>query len=411
MSESSDTQNVEKLDKQYADDAPSTEFAALLEQSDQETNHKEVSVGERISGTLQNIGDSVAFVDYGGRSEAAIDTQELKNETGTLAYQSGDTLEAYVANTDGEVRLTLSLKASSREILRKAFENKIPIEGKVTGFNTGGLVVNMGGIRGFCPMSQIDTGYCEDPASYATQTLSFMITEIRGSRNLVVSRRAYLEAEAAKKAEEIRKNLKEGAEMTGTVTRIERFGAFVDLGGIEGLVHVSEISHARVENPRSVLQKGQELKVKILALKALGSQNERISLSMKALEADPWDALEEQFKQGDVINGKVVSIQNFGAFVELIPGIEGLVHISQLSTGKRVATPKDVVSIGQEVKAMIREIDLKKRRVSLSMRALEEEAKQSAEAQDMAAFKTKQQEHTSNSDGSMADALRRAGLA
>ncbi|MDE2700004.1 MAG: S1 RNA-binding domain-containing protein, partial [Gemmatimonadota bacterium] len=257
---------------------------------------------------------------------------------------------------------------------------------------------------------QFDTGYCDDPASYAGQTHNFKIVELRGRNNVVVSRRAYLEEENRKKADEMRQKLSEGEERTGTITRIERFGSFVDLGGVEGLVHVSEISHTRVENPRSVLKKGEEVRVKIIGLKNLGKKNERISLSIKALERDPWDTVAERYQSGSIITGKVVSIQNFGAFVEIEPGIEGLVHISQFVSGKRISNPSEVVSVGQEVKTLIREIDLGKKRISLSMRAVEERDRQTAEIEDMAAFKSKQTQE-SQSDNAMADALRRAGLA
>ncbi|MDP6037372.1 MAG: S1 RNA-binding domain-containing protein [Candidatus Latescibacteria bacterium] len=362
--------SVEELDKKYDNDGPSTEFATLLEESGGSGGHREVSAGERITGTLREIGESMAFVDFGGRSEANIEVQELRDESGELRYKSGDTIEAYVASTDNEIRLTLSLRSSSRQVMRQAFENRIPIEGKVTGFNTGGLVVNVGGLRGFCPMSQIDTGYCEDPASYAGQTLTFKIVELRGRNNVVVSRRAYMEEEARKKADEVRKQLSEGDEKTGTITRIERFGGFVDIGGIEGLIHVSEISHTRVENPKDVLKKGQEVRVKILDLKNLGKKNERISLSIKALEEDPWDKTIEQHREGSVITGKVVAIQNFGAFVEIVPGVEGLVHISQISH-ERVNNVSDELSEGDVVKVKVLEVD-KQGRVRLSMKAVDD---------------------------------------
>ena len=268
---SDDAPTVEELDKKYAEDTPDTEFATLLEESDKQ-NYREVSTGDKITGTIREIGDSTAFIDFGGRSEGSIDIQELRDESGELKYKTGDTIEAFVANTDGEIRLAFSLRVSSRQLLRQAHQNDMPIAGKVTGFNTGGLVVNIGGLRAFCPMSQIDTGYCDDPASYAGQTHNFKIVELRGRNNVVVSRRAYLEEENRKKADEMRQQLSEGEERTGTITRIERFGSFVDLGGVEGLVHVSEISHTRVENPRSVLKKGEEVRVKIIGLKNLGKK-------------------------------------------------------------------------------------------------------------------------------------------
>ena len=411
MSETNESQNIEDLDKQYANDGPSKEFAELLAESEQKDNHREVSVGEKVTGTLQSVTDSIAFVDYGGRSEASIEVQELKDEDGELKYNSGDVIEAYVASTEGEVRLTLSMRTSSPEMLQQAKDKGIPVEGKVTGFNDGGLVVNLSGARAFCPMSQIDMGFVEDPASYAGRTLPFKIVELRGRNNVVVSHRAYLEEENSKKADELRKQLAVDQEIVGKVTRLERFGAFVDLGGVEGLVHVSEISHTRVDSPGDVLQKGQELRVKILELKDLGGKEERISLSVKAMEADPWDKATEEFREGEVVTGKVVSTPNFGAFVELAPGIEGLIHISQLSSGKRISNPTEVVSVGQEVQARVQEINRRQKRISLSMRAVEEDAEQKAAAEDMAAFKAQQETQTSGDAGNaMAEALRRAGL-
>ncbi|MDE2701160.1 MAG: S1 RNA-binding domain-containing protein, partial [Gemmatimonadota bacterium] len=151
---SDDAPTVEELDKKYAEDTPDTEFAALLEESDKQS-HREVSTGDKVTGTIREIGDSTAFIDFGGRSEASIDIQELRDESGELKYKAGDTIEAFVASTDGEIRLAFSLRVSSRQLLRQAHQNDMPIAGKVTGFNTGGLVVNIGGLRAFCPMSQI----------------------------------------------------------------------------------------------------------------------------------------------------------------------------------------------------------------------------------------------------------------
>jgi small subunit ribosomal protein S1 len=404
MNESHD---INQLDKKYAEEAPSAEFAALLDQ-DASRSCRELSVGERGIGKIQKIEGTHAFVDYGGRSEAVIDIQELRNDMGELLYTPGDTIEAYVASVEGEVRFTLSLRAGSFEILRQAYQNGVPVDGRVTGFNSGGLVVNLGGKRAFCPTSQIDTGYCEDLASYASQTLTFKIVELR-KNNIVLSRRAYLEAEAARRAQELRARLSKGAEMDGKVTRVERFGAFVDLGGVEGLIHVSELQHSRVGHPRDVISTGDEVRVKILELKGLGGDKERISLSIKALQPDPWDDALDRFREGDIVTGKVVSIQQFGAFVELLPGVEGLVHISQLATN-RVSRPGEVVSVGQEVQALIQKVDRDQKRISLSIKALQQQAKQTAETQEIKNFQAKQEKAPEDRGGPMADALRRAGL-
>ncbi len=403
-------QDVHEMDEKYVADRASDEFAALLKDEPDQTPAPVLSVGQRLSGRIQSIDESSVFVEYGGRSEAVVDIQELKDEQGVVSCRVGDNIEAFVASVENEVRLTISRRTGNVQILRQAYENSIPVDGRVTGFNSGGLVVNLGGRRAFCPVSQIDTGYSKDLASYAGQTLTFKIVEFRGrGRNIVLSRRAHLEAEAARRADELREKLNEGAEVTGKITRLERFGAFVDLGGVEGLVHISEIAHNRVGHPKDVLRSGDEVNVKILELKGLGGDKERISLSIKALLPDPWDGALERYREGEDITGKVVSIQQFGAFVEVSPGVEGLVHVSQLARS-RVARPADVVSVGQEVRARIRKIDRDKKRISLSMRDLQEEEKKAVEVKEIEAFKIKEDSSDNKSESVMADALRRAGL-
>lgn len=406
----SEPRNVQEMDEKYVSDQSSDEFAAMLEEEQGQAPAPVLSVGQRLSGRIRTIDESSVFVDYGGRSEAVVDIQELRDEQGEVSCQVGDNIEAFVASVENEVRLTLSRRTGNVQILRQAYENGIPVDGRVTGFNSGGLVVNLGGRRAFCPVSQIDTGYSKDLASYAGQTLTFKIVEFRGrGRNIVLSRRAHLEAEAARRADELREKLSEGAEVTGKVTRLERFGAFVDLGGVEGLVHISEIAHNRVGHPKDVLRSGDEVNVKILELKDLGGDRERISLSLKALQPDPWDGAIERVREGEVISGKVVSIQQFGAFVEVSPGVEGLVHVSQLARS-RVSRPSDAVSVGQEVRARIRKIDRERKRISLSIRDVQEEEKKAVEVKEIEAFKVKEDTSENKSESVMADALRRAGL-
>jgi small subunit ribosomal protein S1 len=407
-----DTENIDDLDKKYMEEGPSTEFANLLKQEKHEPEQKSVTVGQRVSGTIQKVNASSAFIDFGGRSEAVIDLQELRDSSGELPFKEGDTLEAYVASLEGEIRLTKSLKSSSRDGIRDAFENGVPIDGRVTGFNKGGLVVNLGGMRAFCPLSQIEMGFCDEPESYASKTLSFRILELKnGGRNIVVSHRAILEEEAKEAGKLLRDKLSVGDKLTGHVRRVERFGAFVDIGGVEGLVHVSEISYARVNDPKTVLKPGEEVTVKILDMQNLGEEKERISLSIKALAPDPWTEIHETMREGDVVTGKVVSLQNFGAFVEVAPGIEGLVHISQISAEKRIGSPGEVLTLGQEVQTRVQKIDRVQHRISLSIRAVAEHAEQAAEAQDMSNFHAKEQALASEGDNAMAEALRKADLA
>ncbi|HAA74550.1 TPA: 30S ribosomal protein S1 [Candidatus Latescibacteria bacterium] len=408
----SDSEKIEDLDKKYIEDGSTQEFATLLEQEKTEKEQKDVSVGQKISGVVQKMDDSSAFIDFGGRSEAVIDLQELRDASGELSIKEGDKLEAYVAAVEGGILLRKSMKSSSRQAIREAYENAVPIDGKITGFNKGGLVVNLGGMRAFCPMSQIEMGFCSEPESYAGKTQSFKVLELKnGGRNIVVSRRAILEEEAAVAAKALRATLNVGDEIKGKITRIERFGAFVDIGGIEGLVHVSEISHKRVNDPNSVLNSGDQIDVKILNMENLGSNKERISLSMKALLPDPWSEIHQVAREGDVISGKVVSLQNFGAFMEIAPGIEGLIHISQISGKKKIGTPGEVLSVGQEVQARVQQVDTVQRRISLSIRAVSEFAEQAAAAQDMSDYQAKEKELAGQADNAMADALRRAGLA
>jgi len=396
-----------------AEDAALSEspaFEALLEKTEVESKET-VSVGELVSGTIQSFSDATAFVDYGGRSEGMIDVLELKDDDGELTHKVGDSIKAYVIEMEGEVKLSQVLKVTNRQTLKRAFEHEMPIEGRVTGFNTGGLVVNLGGLRAFCPFSQIDTAFTEDPADFAGKTLTFRIIEFKGGgRNIVLSRRVHMEGQVAEQAQEIRTGLEVGATLEGTVTRVEPYGAFVDIGGgVEGLVHVSEMGHARVEDPNTVVAAKDSLKVKVLELKDLGSRKERISLSMKALLPDPWEDVSNRFREGDVITGKVVSVQNFGAFVELAPGIEGLVHISQLSQ-KRVSRPGEVVTQGQEVQARILQIEERRKRISLSMKSLVEQEHRQAASEDMAAYRAGQVQAKPD-DGPLAEALRRAGFA
>jgi small subunit ribosomal protein S1 len=406
-----ESENIEDLDKKYIEDGPSAEFASLLKQENHEPVQKSVVVGQKVSGTIQKIDSTSVFIDFGGRSEAVIDLQEMRDASGEHSLKEGDTLQAYVASLEGEIRLTKSLKSTNRDAIQDAFDGGVPIDGRVTGFNKGGLVVNLGGLRAFCPLSQIEMGFCSEPESYAGKTLSFKILELKnGGRNIVVSHRALLEADAAVAAKALRETLIKGDERKGQVRRVERFGAFVDIGGLEGLVHVSEISHTRVNDPSTVIKPGDEVTVKIIDLKDLGTEKERISLSLKALEADPWTAISESVNEGQVITGKVVSLQPFGAFVEVIPGIEGLVHISQITAEKRINSPSEILTMGQEVQARVQQIDKAQHRISLSIRAVAEGEEQAAEAQDMSDFQAKEKEMASGADNVMAEALRKAGL-
>ena len=356
---------------------PVEDFAAMFAQSEKDGGgRKRFQVGQKVSGRIVQMASEVAFLDLGGKGEGMISLGELRNPAGEVTVAIGELLEGYILTMGAEgIIITKQLsKGAQREFLHQARDSGIPIEGLVTGVNKGGLEVDLGGSRGFCPTSQIDVRFVESPASFVGQRLSFKITEVK-DRDIVLSRRAFLEAEGAKKAEETRKSLRVGAQLDGTVTSVRDFGAFVDLGGIEGMLHVSEISFARVAHPKDVLEPGQKVRVEIVRIEGEeGKKGERIALSMKALQQDPWQMAAATFKEGDRLKGKIVRLQPFGAFVELMPGVDGLVHISALGANKRLSHPNEVVAEGEEIEVVIESMDRDAKRVSLRRITAEEAA-------------------------------------
>ncbi len=332
---------------------------------------RHLEIGEVIEGTIVSIGESAVFIDVGGKSEAAVDRKELEEE-GDLTVQVGDKLAAYVVALEPEVLLSRALarKHLNMQAIEDAQDLGIPIEGKVTAMNKGGLEVDLNGARAFCPISQVELGFCEDASRYVGETLQFRVMEVKeNGRNVVISRRALLEEEREAQAAEIRDQLIEGAEFEGRVTTLQPYGAFVDIGGIQGMVHVSQISHQRIEHPSDVLAEGQTVRVQVMKVEQdpKRADRQRIGLSIKALLGDPWDTLVSQLQEGDSVEGKVVRIQPFGAFVELGAGVDGLVHISELAD-RRINHPSDVVTVGETVRTTILRIDRQAKRIGLSLK-------------------------------------------
>ena len=390
-----------------------SEFAQMLAESGAETKG-EVKVGDKVSGVIAKIDGENAFVNYGGRGEAIIRTSELLDKDGEALFAVGDQIEAFAANVEEEVQLTRSVSRTdgNTDALYKAFKAGMPVEGQVDAVNKWGMgVVFQGGVRGFCPISQIDTTYVESADEYRGKTFSFKVIEFRHQgRDIVVSRRALLESEQNKEAEAVRATLKKGARLQGTITRLQDFGAFVALGaGVEGLVHVSEISHQRVNQPGDVLQEGQEIEVVVLDTKGLGNRRkERISLSIKALEKNPWDAVREQFPAGTVATGKVDGLEDYGAFVELAEGVRGMVHVSEIAD-HRIAHPREVLSLGEEVRIVVLEADMRRQRLRLSIRQVES-MESAANLRDFQE-RIKREEVEEPTGNALTDALRRAKLA
>ncbi len=381
------TQRAESAPPKPADDPgsvfsqPSPEenadFAALFAESEQQKPGK-LRVGQKLSARVAHLGGEVAFLDLGGKGEGIIDLRELRNDTGDLLVQVGETIEGYVLSlSEGNVVVTRSVpKGAGREVVQQALDSRIPIEGLITGQNKGGLEVDLGGLRGFVPASQVDLRFVEDQSQFVGQRLRFRVTEIRGG-NAILSRRALLEEERAAQAAELRKSLEVGAQIEGTVTSVRDFGAFIDLGGLEGLVHVSELSHMRVAHAQDVVKPGQRVKVQVLRIERDERGHEKIALSLRALEQDPWNAARPQLKEGTRLQGKVARLQPFGAFVELFPGVDGLVHVSALSD-RHVQHPREVVKEGENIWVQVESIDDAQRRVAL--RRISEDEAQAPEA-------------------------------
>jgi small subunit ribosomal protein S1 len=362
------------------------EILAEFEHDAPKKKRDEQAAGSKVSGKILSVGEEWVFVDVGGKSEGRIAAAELKDAEGNLTVKEGDTLEATITGTDPESgALLLKRKAGGKgkrtEVsaeIKGAFESGLPVDGVVTGLNKGGAEVQVYGMRAFCPLSQLDLRYVEDPQRFVGQKLQFKISRLeegnRGGRgpNIVLSRRALLEDEQQTKASETREKLQVGATLTGKITSLTTYGAFVDLGGIEGMLHVSEIGHSRTAHPQDVFTVGQEVEVQVIKIEKGKDEKrpERISLSRRALEKDPWRDAVSRFPEGTETTGKVARTETFGAFVELAPGLEGLVHISEIGGGRRLNHAREAVQPGQEVQVRVLGVDTARRRISLSMSAV-----------------------------------------
>jgi len=306
------------------------DFAALFEAS---YRTKRIEKGQTIEGRIVAIGHEVALVDVGGKGEAAIDLAELKNEEGLLEVAVGDRIQAVVVSTAGG--LTLSRRpargAATARQLGDAYQSRLPVQGKVERAVKGGYEVRIAGQRAFCPISQIDTPRAE-AVPHEGRTYTFRIIEYKeGGRNIVVSRRALIEEEQRAAAGDLRRSLVPGAVITGRVASVREFGAFVDLGaGVQGLLHVSEMGWSRVSDITQVVAPGQEITVKVLRVDEDG---QKIALGLKQLTDDPWAGLAGKYEVGQVITGRITRLAEFGAFVEIEPGVEALAHASTFGAG------------------------------------------------------------------------------
>lgn len=359
-------------DDNRVEDQDEMSFAELFESYNAGMG-KELNQGDMVDGRIISIGAANIYIDTGTKSDGVVDKAELLDENGELSCKVGDRLKLYVVSlNESEIILSKALSGAGKAtMLLDASENRTPVEGKVTGVIKGGFTVDILGKRAFCPVSQMDVKYVENQEEYIGQTHRFLITRYEeGGKNIVVSRRDLQNEEIQERLAVFLDTVKEGDMVEGRVTRIMTYGAFVELiPGVEGMVHVSELSWSRTEKPEEIVQPGDAVTVKLLKIEFLKESGlPKISLSMKQATANPWDGMGADFHVGDQVSGKVVRLTAFGAFVEIAPGVDGLVHISEMSHTKRILRPDDVVKQGEQVHVVIKSIDMNSKRISLSIK-------------------------------------------
>lgn len=339
------------------------DFAALFAASAQT---KRFENGQHVKGVIVAIGAEQSLIDVGAKGEASIATDELKTEDGQLEVKVGDRIEATVVSTTGGITLSRKLqrRAATEQQLADAFRAGLPVDGKVEKETKGGYEVRIASSRAFCPFSQIDTIKHTDSAVHVGRVYTFKIIEFAdGGRKFVVSRRALLEAEQQIKAAEVRQAITVGAVVTGRVASVRDFGAFIELGGgVQGLLHVSEMGWSRTTDPSKVVTPGQEITVKVLRV-----EDEKIALGLKQLAGDPWATVPTAYLVGQVKDGSITRIAEFGAFVEFEPGIEGLAHMSTFAPTARPGGWQKAVSVGMTGAFEILSVDVEKKRIGVAL--------------------------------------------
>ena len=361
-------------------------FEELLKESTAETGWLEP--GQRVEVEIVDIGSEWVFLGLGGKSEGHLDKKELLDEKGEFPFKIGDTIAAYfLSSRHGEFLFTTQITTgeAGRNYLGHASNNKIPVEGLVESEIKGGFRVKIAGdTMAFCPYSQMGLRRVEDSSEYVGNRLPFIITEYgEEGRNIILSNRAILEEELRAKREALKEQLHEGMKVTGTIASIQDFGAFIDIGGIQGLLPISEIGWARVDDINDVLSIGQELELVILNL---DWERDRVALSLKATLPDPWDQVEVKYPVGSSHTGTVARLTKFGAFVTLEGGVDGLIHISKLGAGKRINHPGEVLGQGQTLEVTVESVDPEKRRLSLTLAREENERDESGTADDYRSY-------------------------
>jgi len=339
-------------------------FKELYEQSLNQIQYGDIAIGKVVQ-----INADTVMVDVGWKTEGFIPARELRDAKGNINISVGDEIEVFVDKRDSEGNLILSRdKAAKLKIwdeIKNVCEKNIPIKGKVIEKVKGGLSIDIG-VTAFLPGSQIDTRPIKDLDKFIGQTLDFHVLKYdRKRNNVVLSRRSIVEAERESEKKDTLSNIKEGSIVEGIIKNITDYGIFIDLGGIDGLLHVTDVSWGRIAKPADAFHKGDKIKVKVLSF---DSEKERVSLGLKQLTENPWEHITDKYPIGALVDGKVVNLTDYGVFVELEPGVEGLVHISEMYWTREIKHPSKVLNVGETIKVVVLEVNAEAKRVSLSLK-------------------------------------------
>jgi len=360
-------------------------FAAMFEASQKDSGH--LTPGSKVEATVLKITKEWVFLDTGRKGEGVLDIKELMDAEGNLSVKVGDKVSAwFISSRNNEMRFTTKVggggsgASAGNAQLEEAYAAGIPVEGVVEKEVKGGFEVKVAGSRAFCPFSQMGLRRVDDSAALIGKHMSFRISEYaENGRNIVLSHRALLEEELQVQKDALKETLKVGQKVHGTVTSLRDFGAFVSIGCVEGLLPISEVAWARVNDVSEVLAVGQELD---LVVKGIDWEKDRISFSLKDTLADPWEQAASAFPEGSYQTGKVARLTPFGAFVTLASGVDGLIHISKLGAGKRIQHPKEVLAEGQDVEVKVEGVDRESRRISLSLASVSRAEQEQTETMD-----------------------------
>ncbi len=343
-------------------------FADLFENS---LSKSKMYAGAIVTGKVIGIGNGFVTINVGLKSEGQVPIQQFQDLNGDLEVQVGDDIEVAldaVENGWGETRLSRekAKRAKAWISLSKAFENNQPVMGVISGKVKGGFTVELDSIRAFLPGSLVDVRPVRDPSGLEGRELEFKVIKLDQKRNnVVVSRRSVVESESSAEREALLGNLQEGQEVKGIVKNLTDYGAFVDLGGIDGLLHITDMAWRRVKHPSEIVHVGQELNVKVLKF---DREKSRVSLGLKQLGSDPWVDITKRYAEGTRLTGKVTNITDYGCFVEIEEGVEGLVHVSEMDWTNKNIHPSKVVQLGMDVDVMVLDIDEERRRISLGLK-------------------------------------------